>query len=52
MGCSVPRDITTARRNILSQIYPQYVGLLDDKSILSTSRDHLFGTKFTQAVIE
>ena len=36
-------NITIARRqNILSHIYPQYVGLLDDKSILPTSRDHLF----------
>lgn len=46
-------DVTSARRrNILSQIYPQNVGLLDDKSILPTGGDHLFGPKFTQALVE
>ncbi|KZR98368.1 Uncharacterized protein APZ42_006246 [Daphnia magna] len=46
-------DVTSARRqNILSQIYPQNVGLLDDQSILPTGGDHLFGPKFTQALVE
>jgi hypothetical protein len=46
-------DVTSARRkNILSQIYPQNVGLLDDKSILPTGGDHLFGPKFTQALVD
>ena len=46
-------DVTSARRkNILSQIYPQNVGLLDDKSILPTGGDHLFGPKFTQALVK
>ena len=46
-------DITKARRrNILTQIYPQNVGLLDDKSILPTGGEHLFGPKFTQALVE
>ncbi|KZS00262.1 Uncharacterized protein APZ42_003513, partial [Daphnia magna] len=46
-------DVTSARRrNILSQIYPQNIGLLDDKAILPTGGDHLFGPKFTQALVE
>ena len=46
-------DVTSARRkNILFQIYLQNVGLLDDKYILPTGGDHLFGPKFTQALVE
>ncbi|EFX70828.1 hypothetical protein DAPPUDRAFT_327777 [Daphnia pulex] len=49
----VYHDITSARRrNILTQIYPQNIGLLDDKSILPTGGEHLFGPKFTQALVE
>ncbi len=45
----VYHDITNARhRNILAQIYPQNIGLLDDKAILPTGGEHLFGPKFTQ----
>lgn len=46
-------DITNARRrNILAQIYPQNIGLLDDKAILPAGGEHLFGPKFTQALVE
>jgi hypothetical protein len=49
----VYHDITNARRrNILAQIYPQNIGLLDDKAILPTGGEHLFGPKFTQALVE
>ncbi len=49
----VYHDIISARRrNILTQIYPQNIGLLDDKSILPTGGDHLFGPSFTQALVE
>jgi hypothetical protein len=49
----VYHDITNARRrNILAQIYPQNIGLLDDKAVLPTGGEHLFGSKFTQALVE
>ncbi|XP_046440099.1 uncharacterized protein LOC124210488 [Daphnia pulex] len=49
----VYHDITNARRrNILAQIYPQNIGLLDDKAVLPTGGEHLFGPKFTQALVE
>jgi hypothetical protein len=49
----VNHDITNARRrNILTQIYPQNIGLLDDKALLPTGGEHLFGPKFTQALVE
>ncbi|KAI9562463.1 hypothetical protein GHT06_009896 [Daphnia sinensis] len=44
--------ISVRRRNILSQIYPQNIGLLHDTSILPTGGDHLFGPKFTQSLVE
>jgi hypothetical protein len=48
----VYHDITNARRrNILAQIYLQNVGLLDDKAILPTGGEHLFGPKSTQALV-
>jgi hypothetical protein len=49
-----PNDITNERRrNILGQIYPQNIGLLDDKAnILPTGGEHLFGPKFTQTLVE
>lgn len=39
------------RRNILSQIYPNNIGLLDDKKILSAGGDHLFGPEFVKALV-
>ena len=46
-------DITNARRrNILTQIYPQNVGLLDEVHSSYTGGDHVFGLKFTQALVE
>ncbi len=48
----VYHDITNARRrNILAQIYLQNIGLLDDKAILPTGGEHLFGPKFIQALV-
>ena len=49
----VYHDITNARRrNILAQIFPQNIGLLDDKAILPTGGEHLFSPRFTQALVE
>ena len=46
-------DITTARRrNILSQIYPQNIGLLDNKGILPVGGEYLFGPKFVNALVD
>jgi hypothetical protein len=49
----VYHDIKSARRrNIPAQIYPQNIGLLDDKAVLPTGGEHLFGPKFTQALVD
>lgn len=45
-------DILGARRrNIMTQIYPNNIGLLDDKKILSAGGDHLFGPDFVKALV-
>jgi hypothetical protein len=46
-------DVTTARRrNILSQIYPQNIGLLDNKGVLPVGGKLLFGPKFVDALVD
>ena len=46
------RDITKTRRlNILSQVYPEFIGLLDRTDIWSGGED-LFGRKFLKHLVE
>ena len=46
-------DVTTVRcRNILSQIYPQNIGLLDNKCVLPVGGELLFGPKFVNALVD
>jgi hypothetical protein len=46
-------DVTTASRcNILSQIYPQNIGLLDNKGVLQVGGELLFGPKFVDALVD
>ena len=46
------RDIMQARRkNILSQVYPDNISLLDDHRALPAGGDHLFGPKFISALV-
>lgn len=43
--------LSARRRNILTQIYPNNTGLLDDKKILSAGGEHLFGPEFVKALV-
>ncbi|KZS07400.1 Uncharacterized protein APZ42_028944 [Daphnia magna] len=42
--------LNSRRRNILSQIYPEYLSLLDDPKLLECG-DHLFGPRFMSQLI-
>ena len=46
-------DVTTARRRkILPQVYPQNIGLLDNKGVLPVGGELLFGPKLVDALVD
>lgn len=50
MGSPVHDVLKSRRRNILSQIYPEYVSLLDNPKIIKPG-ENLFGSKFMEHLL-